>query len=184
LVGIALVLLRRLHPHRVHPRHYPAVSISRFAVTIAHPPSPFPPSTLSRSAPALSALLLRPKDTTRGGLAQEILRLVLTVASAAPPTPTSVSADSSSAKAAVALILLVIFGAAAGFFQRQSPLPASFPMKIKVISTSTCNCQMPLLFSAPMKFRAQKLKPLWLIRRASSTPLASSVFSLLSFVRH
>ena len=121
VVGIALVLSAVFIPTAFIPgitgRLY-----QQFAVTIAISValSAFNALTLS---PALSALLLRPKDKTRGGLLKKFFDWF---------NRTFTSATNAYArvcgflirKSAFALILLVIFGAASAFFS--SKVPSSF----------------------------------------------------------
>ena len=121
VVGIALVLSAVFIPTAFIPgitgRLY-----QQFAVTIAISValSAFNALTLS---PALSALLLRPKDTTRGGLLKKFFSGFNRTFSSATNAYVRVCGFLIR-KSAIALILLVIFGAAAGFFSTK--VPSSF----------------------------------------------------------
>src|SRR5277367_4513736 len=121
VVGIALVLSAVFIPTAFIPgitgRLY-----QQFAVTIAISValSAFNALTLS---PALSALLLRPKDTTRGGLLKRFFVWFNRTFTKATNTYVRVCGFLIR-KSAFALILLVGFGAAAGFFSAK--VPSSF----------------------------------------------------------
>src|SRR6266581_1062389 len=121
VVGIALVLSAVFIPTAFIPgitgRLY-----QQFAVTIAISValSAFNALTLS---PALSALLLRPKDTTRGGLLKKSFGWFNSGFRSATNAYVRVCGFLIR-KTTVALILLVIFGAAAGFFSAK--VPSSF----------------------------------------------------------
>src|SRR3989454_2267015 len=121
LVGIALVLSAVFIPTAFIPgitgRLY-----QQFAVTIAISValSAFNALTLS---PALAALLLRPKDSTRGGMLKKFFNWFNNTFRNATSAYVRVCGFLIR-KSAFALILLVIFGAAAGFFS--SKVPSSF----------------------------------------------------------
>src|SRR5271169_6335189 len=121
VVGIALVLSAVFIPTAFIPgitgRLY-----QQFAVTIAISValSAFNALTLS---PALSALLLRPKDSKRGGLLKKFFNLFNRGFANATNAYVRVCGFLIR-KTAVALILLVIFGAGAGFFSAK--VPSSF----------------------------------------------------------
>ena len=121
VVGIALVLSAVFIPTAFIPgitgRLY-----QQFAVTIAISValSAFNALTLS---PALSALLLRPKDTSRGGLLKRFFGWFNRTFTSATNTYVRVCGFLIR-KSAIALILLVLFGAAAGFFSAK--VPSSF----------------------------------------------------------
>src|ERR1700676_1938770 len=118
VVGIALVLSAVFIPTAFIPgitgRLY-----QQFAVTIAISValSAFNALTLS---PALSALLLRPKESTRGGLLKKFFNLFNKSFSSATNAYVRVCGFLIR-KTAFALILLVIFGAAAAFFSAKGP---------------------------------------------------------------
>src|SRR6266478_3569394 len=121
VVGIALVLSAVFIPTAFIPgitgRLY-----QQFAVTIAISValSAFNALTLS---PALAALLLRPKDSTRGGMLKKFFNWFNNTFRNATSAYVRVCGFLIR-KSAFALILLVIFGAAAGFFS--SKVPSSF----------------------------------------------------------
>ncbi len=121
VVGIALVLSAVFIPTAFIPgitgRLY-----QQFAVTIAISValSAFNALTLS---PALSALLLRPKDKTRGGLLKKFFDWFNRTFTSATNAYVRVCGFLVR-KSAFALILLVIFGAASAFFS--SKVPSSF----------------------------------------------------------
>src|ERR1700730_4956309 len=121
VVGIALVLSAVFIPTAFIPgitgRLY-----QQFAVTIAISValSAFNALTLS---PALSALLLRPKDKTRGGLLKKFFDWFNRTFTSATNAYVRVCGFLIR-KSAFALILLVIFGAASAFFS--SKVPSSF----------------------------------------------------------
>src|ERR1700682_1454680 len=121
VVGIALVLSAVFIPTAFIPgitgRLY-----QQFAVTIAISValSAFNALTLS---PALAALLLRPKDSTRGGLLKKFFDRFNKSFSSATNAYVRVCGFLIR-KTAFALILLVIFGAAAAFFSAK--VPSSF----------------------------------------------------------
>src|SRR5580698_964991 len=121
VVGIALVLSAVFIPTAFIPgitgRLY-----QQFAVTIAISValSAFNALTLS---PALSALLLRPKDTTRGGLLKKFFNWFNRTFTSATNAYVRVCGFLIR-KSAIALILLVLFGVAAGFFSAK--VPSSF----------------------------------------------------------
>jgi HAE1 family hydrophobic/amphiphilic exporter-1 len=121
VVGIALVLSAVFIPTAFIPgitgRLY-----QQFAVTIAISValSAFNALTLS---PALSALLLRPKDTTRGGLLKKFFNGFNRTFSSATNSYVRVCGFLIR-KSAFALVLLALFGGAAAFFSAK--VPSSF----------------------------------------------------------
>ena len=178
VVGIALVLSAVFIPTAFIPgitgRLY-----QQFAVTIAISValSAFNALTLS---PALSALLLRPKDTTRGGLLKKSFGWFNSGFRSATNAYVRVCGFLIR-KAAVALILLVIFGAAAGFFSAK--VPSSF-LPDEDQGYLYINLQLP---------NAASLQRTDEVARKIETALANTPgvqyttsvvgFSLLSFVR-
>jgi len=149
VVGIALVLSAVFVPTAFIPgitgRLY-----QQFAVTIAISVilSAFNALTLS---PALSALLLRPKEESKGVLARFFAWFNRTFERA---TDDYVSVSGALIrKSAIAIVLLVAFVVGAAFSERTYP-PASCRMKIKAISSSTCSFRTPLRCNARTARRA------------------------------
>src|SRR5467141_3776182 len=121
VVGIALVLSAVFIPTAFIPgitgRLYQQFAV---AIAISVALSAFNALTLS---PALSALLLRPKDKTRGGLLKKFFDWFNRTFTSATNAYVRVCGFLVR-KSAFALILLVIFGAASAFFS--SKVPSSF----------------------------------------------------------
>jgi hydrophobic/amphiphilic exporter-1 (mainly G- bacteria), HAE1 family len=178
VVGIALVLSAVFIPTAFIPgitgRLY-----QQFAVTIAISValSAFNALTLS---PALSALLLRPKDTTRGGLLKRFFGWFNRTFTRATNTYVRVCGFLIR-KSAIALILLVLFGAAAGFFSAK--VPSSF-LPDEDQGYLYINLQLPNAASLQRTDEvARKVEDV--LAHTPGVQYTTSVigFSLLSFVR-
>jgi HAE1 family hydrophobic/amphiphilic exporter-1 len=178
VVGIALVLSAVFIPTAFIPgitgRLY-----QQFAVTIAISValSAFNALTLS---PALSALLLRPKDTTRGGLLKKFFNWFNRTFTKVTNAYVLVCGFLIR-KSAIALILLVIFGAAAGFFSAK--VPSSF-LPDEDQGYLYINLQLPNAASLQRTDEvARKIETA--LAKTPGVQYTTSVvgFSLLSFVR-
>jgi len=178
VVGIALVLSAVFIPTAFIPgitgRLY-----QQFAVTIAISValSAFNALTLS---PALSALLLRPKDNTRGGLLKKSFNLFNRGFTSATNTYVHVCGFLIR-KSAIALILLVFFGAAAAFFSAK--VPSSF-LPDEDQGYLYINLQLPNAASLQRTDEvARKIETA--LDKTPGVQYTTSVvgFSLLSFVR-
>jgi hydrophobic/amphiphilic exporter-1 (mainly G- bacteria), HAE1 family len=178
VVGIALVLSAVFIPTAFIPgitgRLY-----QQFAVTIAISValSAFNALTLS---PALSALLLRPKDTTRGGLLKRFFGWFNRTFTSATNAYVRVCGFLIR-KSAIALILLVLFGVAAGFFSAK--VPSSF-LPDEDQGYLYINLQLPNAASLQRTDEvARKVEDV--LAHTPGVQYTTSVigFSLLSFVR-
>ena len=178
VVGIALVLSAVFIPTAFIPgitgRLY-----QQFAVTIAISValSAFNALTLS---PALSALLLRPKDTTRGDLLKKFFNWFNRTFTKATNAYVLVCGFLIR-KSAIALVLLVIFGAAAGFFSAK--VPSSF-LPDEDQGYLYINLQLPNAASLQRTDEvARKIETA--LAKTPGVQYTTSVvgFSLLSFVR-
>src|SRR5882762_9131322 len=178
VVGIALVLSAVFIPTAFIPgitgRLY-----QQFAVTIAISValSAFNALTLS---PALAALLLRPKDSTRGGMLKKFFNWFNNTFRNATSAYVRVCGFLIR-KSAFALILLVIFGAAAGFFS--SKVPSSF-LPDEDQGYLYINLQLPNAASLQRTDEvARKIEAA--LAKTPGVQYTTSVvgFSLLSFVR-
>src|SRR5271163_650096 len=178
VVGIALVLSAVFIPTAFIPgitgRLY-----QQFAVTIAISValSAFNALTLS---PALSALLLRPKDTSRGGLLKRFFGWFNRTFTSATNTYVRVCGFLIR-KSAIALILLVLFGVAAGFFSAK--VPSSF-LPDEDQGYLYINLQLPNAASLQRTDEvARKVEDV--LAHTPGVQYTTSVigFSLLSFVR-
>jgi HAE1 family hydrophobic/amphiphilic exporter-1 len=178
VVGIALVLSAVFIPTAFIPgitgRLY-----QQFAVTIAISValSAFNALTLS---PALAALLLRPKDSTRGGLLKKFFNWFNNTFRNATSAYVRVCAFLIR-KTAFALILLVVFGAAASFFS--SKVPSSF-LPDEDQGYLYINLQLPNAASLQRTDEvARKIENV--LAHTPGVQYTTSVvgFSLLSFVR-
>jgi hydrophobic/amphiphilic exporter-1 (mainly G- bacteria), HAE1 family len=178
VVGIALVLSAVFIPTAFIPgitgRLY-----QQFAVTIAISValSAFNALTLS---PALSALLLRPKDTSRGGLLKRFFGWFNRTFTSATNAYVRVCGFLIR-KSAIALILLVLFGAAAGFFSAK--VPSSF-LPDEDQGYLYINLQLPNAASLQRTDEvARKVEDV--LAHTPGVQYTTSVvgFSLLSFVR-
>ena len=178
VVGIALVLSAVFIPTAFIPgitgRLY-----QQFAVTIAISValSAFNALTLS---PALSALLLRPKDNTRGGLLKKFFNLFNRGFTSATNAYVRVCGFLIR-KSAIALILLVFFGAAAAFFSAK--VPSSF-LPDEDQGYLYINLQLPNAASLQRTDEvARKIETA--LDKTPGVQYTTSVvgFSLLSFVR-
>src|ERR1700731_3684452 len=178
VVGIALVLSAVFIPTAFIPgitgRLY-----QQFAVTIAISValSAFNALTLS---PALSALLLRPKDATRGGLLKKFFNWFNRTFSSATNAYVRVCGFLVR-KSAFALVLLVIFGAASAFFS--SKVPSSF-LPDEDQGYLYINLQLPNTASLQRTDEvARKIENV--LAHTPGVQYTTSVvgFSLLSFVR-
>src|ERR1700675_2924291 len=178
VIGIALVLSAVFIPTAFIPgitgRLY-----QQFAVTIAISValSAFNALTLS---PALSALLLRPKDATRGGLLKKFFNGFNRPLSSAPNAYVRVCGFLVR-KSAFALVLLALFGGAAGFFSSKVPsifLPDEDQGYLYI------NLQLPSAASLQRTDEvARKIETV--LAHTPGVQYTTSVvgFSLLSFVR-
>jgi HAE1 family hydrophobic/amphiphilic exporter-1 len=178
VVGIALVLSAVFIPTAFIPgitgRLY-----QQFAVTIAISValSAFNALTLS---PALAALLLRPKDSTRGGMLKKFFNWFNNTFRNATSAYVRVCGFLIR-KSAFALILLVIFGAAAAFFS--SKVPSSF-LPDEDQGYLYINLQLPNAASLQRTDEvARKIENV--LAHTPGVQYTTSVvgFSLLSFVR-
>ena len=178
VVGIALVLSAVFIPTAFIPgitgRLY-----QQFAVTIAISValSAFNALTLS---PALSALLLRPKDKTRGGLLKKFFDWFNRTFTSATNAYVRVCGFLIR-KSAIALIFLVIFGGAAGFFSAK--VPSSF-LPDEDQGYLYINLQLPNAASLQRTDAvARKIEAA--LAKTPGVQYTTSVvgFSLLSFVR-
>src|SRR5277367_1611436 len=178
VIGIALVLSAVFIPTAFIPgitgRLY-----QQFAVTIAISValSAFNALTLS---PALSALLLRPKDTGRGGLLKRFFGWFNRTFTSATNAYVRVCGFLIR-KSAIALILLVLFGAAAGFFSAK--VPSSF-LPDEDQGYLYINLQLPNAASLQRTDEvARKVEDV--LAHTPGVQYTTSVigFSLLSFVR-
>ena len=178
VVGIALVLSAVFIPTAFIPgitgRLY-----QQFAVTIAISVilSAFNALTLS---PALSALLLRPKDTTRGGLLKRFFGWFNRTFASATNAYVRVCGFLIR-KSAIALILLVLFGVGAGFFSAK--VPSSF-LPDEDQGYLYINLQLPNAASLQRTDEvARKVEDV--LANTPGVQYTTSVigFSLLSFVR-
>src|SRR5271167_2276091 len=178
VVGIALVLSAVFIPTAFIPgitgRLY-----QQFAVTIAISValSAFNALTLS---PALSALLLRPKDTARGGLLKRFFNWFNRTFTSATNAYVRVCGFLIR-KSAIAFILLVLFGAAAGFFSAK--VPSSF-LPDEDQGYLYINLQLPNAASLQRTDEvARKVEDV--LAHTPGVQYTTSVvgFSLLSFVR-
>src|SRR6476661_7891927 len=178
VVGIALVLSAVFIPTAFIPgitgRLY-----QQFAVTIAISVLLSAFNALSLS-PALAALLLRPKDSTRGGLLKRFFNWFNNTFRNATNAYVRVCGFLIH-KTAFALILLVIFGAAAGFFS--SKVPSSF-LPDEDQGYLYINLQLPNAASLQRTDEvARKIEAA--LAKTPGVQYTTSVvgFSLLSFVR-
>jgi HAE1 family hydrophobic/amphiphilic exporter-1 len=178
VVGIALVLSAVFIPTAFIPgitgRLY-----QQFAVTIAISValSAFNALTLS---PALAALLLRPKDTARGGLLKRFFGWFNRTFTSATNAYVRVCGFLIR-KNAIALILLVLFGTAAGFFSAK--VPSSF-LPDEDQGYLYINLQLPNAASLQRTDEvARKVEDV--LAHTPGVQYTTSVvgFSLLSFVR-
>src|SRR5467141_907934 len=178
VIGIALVLSAVFVPTAFIPgitgRLY-----QQFAVTIAISValSAFNALTLS---PALAALLLRPKDSTRGGMLKKFFNWFNNTFRNATSAYVRVCGFLIR-KSVFALILLVIFGAAAGFFS--SKVPSSF-LPDEDQGYLYINLQLPNAASLQRTDEvARKIENV--LGQTTGVRYTTSVvgFSLLSFVR-
>src|SRR5271166_2207935 len=178
VVGIALVLSAVFIPTAFIPgitgRLY-----QQFAVTIAISVALSAFNALSLS-PALSALILRPKDTTRGGLLKRFFGWFNRTFTSATNAYVRVCGFLIR-KSAIALILLVLFGAAAGFFSAK--VPSSF-LPDEDQGYLYINLQLPNAASLQRTDEvARKVEDV--LAHTPGVQYTTSVvgFSLLSFVR-
>src|SRR3989454_300863 len=178
VIGIALVLSAVFVPTAFIPgitgRLY-----QQFAVTIAISVALSAFNALSLS-PALAALLLRPKDSTRGGMLKKFFNWFNNTFRNATSAYVRVCGFLIR-KSAFALILLVIFGAAAGFFS--SKVPSSF-LPDEDQGYLYINLQLPNAASLQRTDEvARKIENV--LAHTPGVQYTTSVvgFSLLSFVR-